>query len=136
MPGIVRTQVDLVLPHGAAVLNADDSQVLELADYSDGEVVLYSLDVQNSAVTAHRARKGRAVAARGDGIVLLQGARETPLVKLTATNLPTMGSQAQQDVRPHVMAAVATAWALGVPVDLIRAALLRFGQSQTATAVY
>ena len=35
-----------------------------------------------------------------------------------------------------VLAAVATAWALGIPVDLIRAGLLRFGEVQSAAAVH
>ncbi|WP_415139404.1 cyanophycin synthetase [Ottowia sp.] len=136
MPGIVRTQVDVVLPQGAAVLNADDAEVLELAAYSDGEVLLYSLDPHNPAVAQHRARKGRAVLARGDGIVLAQGAGEVPLLKLGTTALPAIGNQTQQDARPQVLAAVAAAWALGIPVDLIRAGLLRFGQPPVAAAVY
>ena len=136
MPNIVRTQVDVVLPQGAAVLNADDAEVLALAAYSDGEVLLYSLDPHSNAVADHRARKGRAVLARGDGIVLAQGAGEVPLIKLGATALPAIGNQTQQDARPQVLAAVAAAWALGIPVDLIRAGLLRFGQPPVAAAVY
>ena len=69
LPNIVRTQVDVVLPQGAAVLNADDAEVLELANYSDGQVILYSLDADSPSVAAHRARKGRAVLARGNDIV-------------------------------------------------------------------
>ena len=133
MPNIVRTQVDVVLPQGAAVLNADDAPVLVLADYSDGEVLLYSLDARNQAVADHRRRKGRAVLVHGDGIVLAQGAKEIPLVKLAA--LPAIVSQPpahQQDA----LAAVAAAWALGVPADLIRAGLLQFGQPPAATAVH
>ena len=136
MPNIIRTQVDVVLPQGAAVLNADDPAVLELADYSDGEVLLYSLDAHSAALTAHRARKGRAVFARGDAIVLAQGSEEVPLLKLSSTELPAMVSDTLTDVRPHVLAAVAGAWAMNVPVDLIRAGLLRFQQPQVAAPVH
>ena len=136
LPNVVRTQVDVVLPQGASVLNADDVLVLELADYSDGEVLLYSLDPTSAALAAHRARKGRAVFARGDAIVLASGADETLLLQLSAPDFSALTTQSLADVRPHVLAAVATAWALGIPVDLIRAGLLRFGEVQSAAAVH
>jgi cyanophycin synthetase len=126
MPGIVRTQIDVVLPKGASVLNADDAQVLALAAYSDGEVLLYSLDPHAKAVAEHRARKGRAVLVREGNIILAHGASETPLIELTA--LPALKHPTQPGARAQVLAAVAAAWALGIPADLIRATLLRFDQ--------
>ena len=136
MPNIVRTQIDVVLPQGAAVLNADDAEVLALADYSDGEVILYSIDPGQADVAAHRARKGRAVLARGDDIVLATGADETSLVKLSAPVFTELTTRLPGDVRPHVLAAVGAAWALGVPPDLIRASLLHFCEVQAAPAVH
>ncbi|MCL1961608.1 MAG: cyanophycin synthetase [Desulfovibrionaceae bacterium] len=131
MPGIVRTQIDVVLPQGAAVLNADDPRVLELAAYCDGEVLLYSLDARGKAVADHLGRKGRAVLARGSAIALAHGAHEQPLIDLAAT-----GKLTQRDARPQVLAAVAAAWALGLPADLIRCALLQFDQPPTALPVH
>jgi len=136
MPNVVRTQIDVVLPQGASVLNADDAAVLELADYSDGEVLLYSVDADNAAVAAHRAGKGRAVFARGDDIVLAQGNQEQLLIQLSAPCFAAITSEAPPDVRAHVLAAVAATWALGVPADLIRASLLHFCEGQAATAVH
>jgi len=136
LPGIVRTQVDVVLPEGAAVLNADDAEVLALADYSDGEVLLYSLDPACPALTAHRARKGRAAFARGDHILLAQGAEEIPLVNLSAPEFSAITQEPPEDVRPYVLAAVAAAWSLGVPVELIRAGLLHFCEAAPAGAVH
>jgi len=136
LPGIVRTQVDVVLPEGAAVLNADDAEVLALADYSDGEVLLYSLDPAGPALTAHRARKGRAAFARGDHILLAQGAEEIPLVNLSAPEFSAITQEPPEDVRPYVLAAVAAAWSLGVPVELIRAGLLHFCEATPAGAVH
>jgi len=137
MPGIVRTQVDVVLPQGAAVLNADDPQALALAAYSDGQVLLYSLNGQhNPAVAEHRARKGRAVLARGKAIVLAHGAEETPLLELADTAQTEPDRQMPRDARPHILAAVAAAWALGLPVDLIRSGLLRFSQPAKAAPVH
>jgi len=129
MPNIVRTQVDVVLAQGAAVLNADDARVLALAHYCDGDVVLCTLEPASQAVAEHRARKGRAVLARGSAIVLAQGGDETPLI-----DLPAIGSPSSQDPRPQVLAAVAAAWALGLPVDLICAGLLQFEGLSTKPA--
>lgn len=136
MPNVVRTQIDVVLPQGAAVLNADDTEVLALAEYSDGEVLLYSLEADSAAVAAHRARKGRAVLARGDLIVLATGADEVPLLRLSAPSFDELTTRVPADPRPHVLAAVATTWALGMPTSLIRASLLHFCASQAAEAVH
>ena len=136
LPNIVRTQVDVVLPQGAAVLNADDPEVLELANYSDGQVILYSLDTDSPSVAAHRSRKGRAVLARGNDIVLATGGDETVLLSLSAPDFSSLASDLPADVRPHVLAAVAAAWALGVPTSLIRGGLLRFDAAPAASAVH
>ena len=136
LPNIVRTQVDVVLPQGAAVLNADDAEVLELANYSDGQVILYSLDTDSPSVAAHRSRKGRAVLARGNDIVLATGGDETVLLSLSAPDFSCLASDLPADVRPHVLAAVAAAWALGVPTSLIRGGLLRFDAAPAASAVH
>ena len=136
LPNIVRTQVDVVLPQGAAVLNADDAEVLELANYSDGQVILYSLDADSPSVAAHRSRKGRAVLARGNDIVLATGGDETVLLSLCAPDFSSLASDLPADVRPHVLAAAAAAWALGVPTSLIRGGLLRFDAAPAASAVH
>lgn len=136
MPAIVRTQVDVVLPGGAAVLNADDPGVLELATHCDGEVVLFGLDAKNPAVAAHRARRGRAVLARGTQVVLAEGSKEQPLIELSAPVLSALTGEGPQDARPHVLAAVAAAWALGIAPDLLRAGLLHFDEPRHADAVH
>ena len=131
LPGIVRTQIDVVLPQGASVLNADDPQVLTLADYSDGEVLLYSLTPSGDALKAHRARKGRAVFARGQQVVLATGADEMALIDLATTTLPQGAEK-----RSHTLAAIAASWAMGVSPELIRGGLLRFDERGRAGSVY
>jgi cyanophycin synthetase len=132
MPGIVRTQIDVVLPQGASVLNADDAGALALAKYSDGEVILFSLDENSPAVAEHRARKGRAVFAQGDALVLATGASQSTLIDFAVTELADLAHNQTQQARANVLAAVAAAWALGVPTDLIRAGLLRLGKAPVA----
>ncbi|WP_036596505.1 cyanophycin synthetase [Ottowia thiooxydans] len=135
IPNIVRTQIDVVLPSGAAVLNADDAGALDLADLCDGEVILYSLDERNPAVTGHRSSKGRAVFARGFTVVLATGADEMPLVDLSAPAFSALMQAQAGDARACVLAAVASAWALGLSAELIRGGLQRYGEPSRAPQV-
>jgi cyanophycin synthetase len=137
MPGIVRTQVDVVLKSGAAVLNAADPAVRELANYCDGEVLFYAdLDHASpdtaAAIAAHRAGKngkGRAVLLRGGQIMLAQGQNETPLVSASQPAIAALLARSPS-APGEALAAVACAWHLGLSPDLIRASLLRFAESQ------
>jgi cyanophycin synthetase len=139
MPGIVRTQVDVVLKNGAVVLNAADPAVRELAAFCDGEVLFYAdLDRAGSdtaaAIAAHRASKGgkgRAVLLRGGKIVLAQGAGET---LLTNASLPAIAALLAfaPDAPSQALAAIACGWYLELSADLIRASLLRCAQEPDA----
>jgi cyanophycin synthetase len=139
MPNIVRTQIDVVLKNGAAVLNAADPAVRQLAEYCDGEVLLYAdLDHADrdtaAAIVAHRAGKngkGRAVLLRGGRIVLAQGRNETLLADarqpaLAALLARTPGAPGQ------ALAAAACGWHLGLSAELMRASLLRFTEEAEA----
>jgi cyanophycin synthetase len=141
MPGIVRTQVDVVLKNGAAVLNAADPAVRELADYCDGEVIFYA-DLDHAgrdtatAIAEHRASKngkGRAVLLRGGKIVLAQGQDETLLASASSPDLAGLLALSPS-VPGQALAAAACAWHLGLSADLIRASLLRFVQARDAQA--
>ena len=105
---VLRTQVDVVLKGGAAVLNADDPWTLKMAPLSDGEVILFGRDGGNPAIKEHLARGGRAVLARERRILLAAGSEETPVA-----DVPTGNTE-------DVMAAVGAAWALGLTTDLIK----------------
>jgi cyanophycin synthetase len=82
-----RVVVAAVARDGAAVLNADDPRVAELAAATGGEVVYYSLASHNPLVSAHRARGGRCVFMRGDQIVLAQGRTLTALLDVSRVGL-------------------------------------------------
>ncbi len=120
----LRTQVDVVLSNGVAVLNASDSLVAGLAEYCDGEVIFFSSNAALPVVAAHLEKAGRAVLVREGVIVLSAGAQETVVLKLAAVSMPDAESEHQQ--LDNVLAAIAAAWALGIPVDLIRAGIATF----------
>jgi cyanophycin synthetase len=124
MPKVMRTQVDVVLPDGVAVLHAADPRVAGLAPLCDGAVILYAADGQLEAVRAHCAEGGRAVYLRDEQMVLATGAAEHLLGNLRrGRGLDARPSEARWQVQ---LAATATAWALGISHDLISAGIETF----------
>ncbi|WP_042424882.1 cyanophycin synthetase [Comamonas granuli] len=121
---VLRTQVDVVLPGGAAVLNAAEPQVLELAPLCDGAVVLYAQDAQLPAIAQHRAQdNGRAVVVKNGRVVLATGTAEHVLG--TVSEL-TFGRNAVAADTDTLLAIAATAWALDIAPDLIAAGIKTF----------
>ncbi len=126
MRTVVRTQVDLVLPEGAAVLNAEDDAVVSLAELSDGEVVFYAKAHDNAHVVAHCQAGGRAVFCRDGHVILARGDQETPLFNL---DLELIARLLKNGLHiSTLLAAVATAWSLDIAPLLIRAGLKNYGQ--------
>jgi cyanophycin synthetase len=117
---VARTQVDVVLPTGTAVLNAADPQVVEMASLCDGKVIFYGLNPDHAPITQHREAGERVVFVRDADIVLAHGAQEIARLPLSSLK-PAKASQPEM-----VMAAVAAAWALGIPAELIGAGLRTF----------
>ena len=114
----LRTQVDLVLPKGAAVLNAKEAMLVEMAALCDGEVLYFALDPSLPAIAEHLAQGKRAVIVRDGQIVLASGTNEKSLAKLSDVPL-TEGGQANAQVE-NVLAAVGAAWSLGISPDVMR----------------
>jgi cyanophycin synthetase len=117
---VVRTQVDVILPHGTAVLNAADPQVVEMAELCDGEVIFYGLSADLDAIAAHRAKGQRVVFLQQERIVLYQGMNEVGSIALKSLK------PSKIDQPDMVMAAVAAAWALNISTELIGAGLRTF----------
>ncbi|MFS2215842.1 cyanophycin synthetase [Telluria sp. Tellsp104] len=117
---VVRSQVDVVLSDGAAVLDAADERVAALGELSDGAVLFYAQDEANATLAAHRAAGGRVAFVRNHHIVLAQGSEEMPLLGIDKVK-PATAAQ------PNALLAAALAgWALDVPTDLICAGLRTF----------
>ena len=123
---VLRTQVDVVLPDGVAVLNAGDPLVEGLAPLCDGEVLFYGLDPSLEGIARHRDAGGRVAFLRESTIVLAKGDDETALLPLSALK-PAKAAQPES-----VLAAVATAWALGIGPVLIAAALRSYNSNPSS----
>ena len=121
---VLRTQVDIVLPEGAAVLNAADPLVARMAELCDGEVIFYGLAQDLPAIAAHRAQGGRALYLRENRVMLASGNVEGPFMELPVF---VMNKDALDPERAAcLLAAVGAAVALDIPVDKIRVGIDTF----------
>ncbi|ABM60676.1 cyanophycin synthetase [Verminephrobacter eiseniae] len=124
MSRVLRTQVDVVLPEGAAVLNAAIAQVAELAALSDGAVLLYAQDASLPVICAHRERgNGRAVLVKNGQVVLASGSAEQWLGPVSELRF---GRHALLPDIDALLAAIAVCWALGIAPELICAGIKTF----------
>ncbi|MES2423201.1 MAG: cyanophycin synthetase [Pseudomonadota bacterium] len=126
---VLRTQVDVVLSGGLAVLNAEEPAVVELGPLCDGGVLLYAHDP--APLAAHRETGGKAVFVRDHSLVMATGTAETQFVALAGPGL--QGALGRERL-PSVLAAASAAWALGVAPDLISAGLETFQWAPPAAA--
>lgn len=129
---VLRTQVDVVLPQGAAVLNAHDPRVVEMAPLCDGEVIFYGSDAASAVIAGHLAQGGRAVFARDGQIVCATGSNAAALVNLETALRRRNGRQ--KPAVAGVLAAVAAAVALDLPVDAIATGIETFDVSGMTVA--
>ena len=130
---VLRTQVDVVLPTGAAVLNADEPMLVEMAGLCNGEVIYFSADSEGPVIREHREhgtsgmgsmRGKRAVIVRSGEILLVNGLNERALATLAEIALPNCGDEIRQV--ENILAGVAAAWALDIAPDLIRDGIKNF----------
>ncbi len=126
---VLRTQIDVVLGEGVAVLNAAVPRLTEMAELSDGEVILYAADGKLPAMAEHRAKGGRAVFLQRGAAVLAQGQSETSganvdaLLRRFAASKRAISAEVDAST---VLAAVAAAWALNISPELISAGMDTF----------
>ena len=115
---VFRSQVDVVLPSGVAVLNAADPMVVEMAPLCDGEVIFFAADQDIPVLQEHRKRGGRVVYVSGGDLILGNGIEESVLLPLA--RIPFLGGQPSAERLKTVLAAVAAAWALDVALHVMR----------------
>jgi len=121
---VLRTQVDVVLPDGAAVLNAGDPRLMPMKELCDGEVMLYAADPTLPDILTHVAEGGRAVLARNGQLVIASGRNEIVLARLSA--FPCLTHPTHALSLESLLAGVGAAWALGLSNDLLVAGIITF----------
>ncbi len=126
---VLRTQVDVVLSDGVAVLNAGDERLVEMADLCDGDVIFYDTHHDNPAMVAHRAQGGRTVSVEGHHVLLTHnGQMSVRCADLNSAAARRMTGGLSEQPLPGasiqaLLAAVAAAWAMGISPELIAAGL-------------
>ncbi len=124
---VKRVIVDVVQPNGSAVLNADDPLVAEMAPKCPGSVVFFSHHADNPHLVKRRSEGGRVVFVRDGALILAHGESEFSLINFDKVPI-TYGGKIGFQIE-NVMAAAGATWALGVPAQVIRAALESFSPS-------
>jgi len=123
---LYRTQVDVVIPEadGVAVLNADDTLVVEMADISPAEVMFYSPDPSNAALTDLANKGGRSITLSDHKIILRQGFHLVYSFSIDESHFLNQ-DQKLAHVSP-MLAAVGAAWAVGLPYEIIETGIATF----------
>ena len=127
---VLRCQVDVVLPGGAAVLNAADSRVAEMKTLCDGEVIFYSTDPEMPIIMAQRSDGGRALYVRQDQVVLATHNTETLLPGLGKLTVWRERHKGSGFTEQSLLAAIGAAWALDIPLNLIGAGMEAFESAE------
>jgi len=116
--------LEAVRPGGAAVLNADDPQMLLLLQHAAGEPILFARKADNINVRKHVVQGGRAVYRRQNDLVIAEQGKERVLISFSQVPL-TAGGRLAHNVE-NVLAAVACCLNLGLQDAVLRQALMTF----------
>lgn len=111
--------VDVVLPTGTTVLNADDPLVAEMAGSCKGAVIYFTTEPDAPTTAAHRAAGGRVVCLREGTLWLTHGSLTHRLCALAEVTSPA-GQPRHTD---HILAAIGAAWAHGLTPGQLAAGL-------------
>jgi cyanophycin synthetase len=119
--------VEAVSRDGAAVLNAEDPLVAEMAAATDARVVYFSQSANNYVMAAHLAEGGEGVFVEDGMIILAQDKSRVELVELERIPF-TMNGRLPFQVM-NALSATAAAWAAGLSPAMIARALTTFETS-------
>ncbi|MGC4092616.1 MAG: cyanophycin synthetase [Polyangiaceae bacterium] len=119
----IRAPVDVVVPTGSAVLNAQDPDVVEMAENCRGKIIFFGRSAGGAPMFEHIQGGGTAVALEGDRVVAFQAGRREYLFELSRLSCAVLGLP--QMFVEDLLAASATGLALGVSPALIRAGIER-----------
>lgn len=124
LAAVKQVVVEAVARDGAAVLNADDPLVAEMAAACDGEVVYFSLSARSPVMAAHLAGGGRGVTAAEGTLWLHADGQQSALIELERVGFTAAGAIRFQ--LENALAATAAAWAVGLNPALIARGLSTF----------
>jgi cyanophycin synthetase len=121
--------IEAVSKEGAAVLNADDPFVAEMAAATDGRIVYFGASLGNPVIAAHFAEGGWCVFIEDNAIVVAAQGIKTELVSLERVSFTAAGKIPFQVM--NALAATAAAWAEGLNPAMIVRALTTFKSDES-----
>ncbi|PSB17182.1 cyanophycin synthetase [Phormidesmis priestleyi ULC007] len=122
---------EAAMPNGYAVLNADDSLVSAMANRASAQIAYFSMNPDNPLIRSHTQRGGLAAVYENGYLSILKG--DWTLRIEQAVNVPlTLGGRAPFMIA-NALAASLAAFAQGVRIEDIRAALVTFQASTEQT---
>ncbi|MFO0790728.1 MAG: cyanophycin synthetase [Pirellulales bacterium] len=121
---VKRCIVEALAPTGAAVLNAEDPLVADMAKHCPGTTVFFAKSGNHPLIIQRREENGRVAFVRDHAIALAEGEYEFTLLSLDRIPLTYNGRILFQV--ENVLAATAACWALGLPAEQIRIGLESF----------
>jgi cyanophycin synthetase len=113
-----------VSPTGTAVLNAADPLVVKMAETCPGNILFFAATSENEILHAHCRKGGKGLLVRDGSIWTIDGGQESKFIDLKEVPL-TWGGTISFQVE-NTLAALGSAWALGIDPDLIRKGLRSF----------
>ena len=119
---VMRSQIDVVLPSGTGVLNADDAEVADMARLCDGEVIFFSRFGNADCLIEHLDKGGRAVFSRDGQIMVARGSDVQPLMAINS--IPLL--QLRNDALESILAAVAVGVAMNLPREIMSTGIQTF----------
>ena len=121
----IRAPVDVVLPEGCAVLNADDPEVAAMAEKCRGRTLYFSRDGQSQVMRNHLAQGGQAVFVDGKTIVASQAGHSFALLAPDwLLSYPSRTpSRSPAALEHELLAAVGAGLALGLTPHALRAGI-------------
>lgn len=118
-------------PDGYAILNADDPLVVGMAKRVKAQIAYFSMDAENELVKSHIQQGGLAAIYENGYLSILKGDWVLRIEQAINISL-TMGGKAPFQIANSLAASLA-AFAHGVDIEAIRAALLSFEASSSKT---
>ncbi len=122
---------ETVMPNGYAVLNADDPLVSAMANQVKGQIAYFSMQPDNPLVRAHTQQGGLAAVYENGYLSILKG--DWTLRIDQAVNVPLTLAGRAPFMIANALAASLAAFAQGVRIEDIRAALATFRASTQQT---
>jgi cyanophycin synthetase len=118
----LRCPVDVVLPTGFAVLNAEEPGVAGMAEHCKGKVMYFARHASAAPLAEHLAQGGAAVVLDETRVLLCRGNERTEIVD--ATLLASRRAEHPHATLEDWLATLAAGVALGMTVEAIRSGFL------------